>query len=281
MEPQLRDALARLTNSGLLFARGCPPECSYIFKHALVQDAAYATLLRRARQRLHAKIASKLESKFAELAATQPELAAHHWAEAGSSEKAVDYWRKAGEQSFAKSAIREAVAHYGKALDQLAALPESRERDYQELGIQIALGNLLTAAKGFAAPEAAQAYARVQQLSILLGETTYLCRLLFGQWLVRVNGGEVRHAKQIAEDLLRVGQERQESAGLMMGHLAMSGMLFRWFAISYRTPLELTRAETRRFACSADRHRRPFGGMVLATDGPAFSRLPRSSTDAE
>jgi len=225
-EVTLKNALGELTRAGLVFPRGEPPDATYTFKHALVQDAAHHSLLRSSRQQLHARIVRSLESGFAETSAAQPDVLAHHSTEAGFTEKAVTYWLKAGEQSVARSAIREAVAQFSKGLEQLSRLPESRDNQYQELQLQSALGNVLTAVKGFAAPEPARAYARVRELCEVLGETTHVCRMLFGQWLYRVNAGEVRTAQQIAEDLLHLGEQRQEPTGLIMGHLALSGTLF-------------------------------------------------------
>jgi class 3 adenylate cyclase/tetratricopeptide (TPR) repeat protein len=224
-ETQLKSTLDSLVQAGLLFRQGLPPHATYLFKHALVQDAAYGTLLRESRRALHARIAETLESQFAEIAENQPEVLARHCAEAGFIEKAIAYYRRAGEQCVARSAIQEAVAQFSKGLDQLSRLPETRDRQFLELGLQSALGNVLFAVKGFAAREPAQAYARVRELSELLGETTHLCRMMFGYWLLRANGGELRAARQTAEELLRLGERRNEPAGRMMGHLAMAGQL--------------------------------------------------------
>jgi predicted ATPase len=128
-----------------LFVRGTPPESSYIFKHALVQDAAYSTLLRSRRQRLHARIAARLEDYFPEIVLAQPALLAQHCAEAGLAEQAVDYWLKAGQQALARSAMKEAVAQLGKGLDGLAGLPDRQAREQRELDLQVALGSALTA----------------------------------------------------------------------------------------------------------------------------------------
>ncbi len=220
---QLENALAQLVDAELIFRRGTPPDAEYTFKHALVQDAAYTTLLRGRRRELHARIARSLEDDFADVAAAQPEVLARHCAEAGFIDNAITYYRKSGEQCVARSAIREAVAQFSKGLDQLSQLPEDRERHHVELELQSALGNVLFAVRGFAAPEPAQAYARVRELSELLGETTHLCRMMFSQWLLQANGAETRVAHQIAEELLRVGERRNEPTGLMMGHLAMAG----------------------------------------------------------
>ena len=146
-EPQLREALDRLVASGLLFVRGTPPDAIYIFKHALVQDAAYGTLLRSRRQQLHARIAGALEAHSAELMDSQPELLAQHYAEAGLVEKAVVCWGKAGRRSAARSAMAEAAAQFQKGLDQLALLPNNPERQRQELEFWSALGAVLRPSK--------------------------------------------------------------------------------------------------------------------------------------
>ena len=152
-EPQLREALDRLTNAGLLFVRGTPPQSSYIFKHALVQDAAYGTLLRSRRQRLHGRIAATLEDRFPEIVLAQPALLAQHCAAAGLAEQAVAYWLKAGQQALARSAMTEAVAQLRKGLDVLAGLPDGEWRQQQELDLQTALGSALTATKGYSAAD--------------------------------------------------------------------------------------------------------------------------------
>jgi predicted ATPase len=224
-EAQLNSALDSLVHAGLLFRQGLSPHASYLFKHALVQDAAYSTLLRGRRRELHERIAHSLEDDFSDVADAQPEVLARHCAEAGLIEKAVAYYRKAGEQCVARSAIQEAVAQFTKGLGQLSRLPETRDQQFLELELQSALGNVLFVVKGFAAREPAQAYARVRQLSEVLGETTHLCRMMFGHWLLRANGGEFRAARQTAEELLRLGEWRNEPAGRMMGHLAIAGQL--------------------------------------------------------
>ena len=127
-EDELQAALARLVASELVFQRGTPPDAVYTFKHALVQDAAHGSLLRSARQQLHAQIAEALETHSPELMDTQPELFAQHYAEAGLVEKSVVYWGKAGQRSAARSAMAEAAAQFQKGLDQLALLPDNSER---------------------------------------------------------------------------------------------------------------------------------------------------------
>ena len=138
-EGELQDALGRLGEAGLVFSRGAPPDATYLFKHALVRDAAYGSLLRRRREELHARIASVLEADFADRVAAEPELLARHLTEAGLLEKAVPWWLRAGERATERSANLEAVAHLKRGIEVLGRLPESRERDEQELLLQAAL----------------------------------------------------------------------------------------------------------------------------------------------
>src|SRR5712692_1225953 len=163
-EGELQAALARLVASELVFQRGMPPDAVYAFKHALVQDAAHDSLLRSTRQQLHAQIAEALAAHSPELMDSQPELFAQHYAEAGLIEKSVACWGKAGRRSAARSAMAEATAQFHKGLDQLALLPDTPERQRQELEFRIALGGVLQAAKGFAAPETGDTFARAREL---------------------------------------------------------------------------------------------------------------------
>jgi predicted ATPase len=163
-EDELQASLARLVSSELVFQRGSPPDAVYAFKHALVRDAAYSSLLRNARQQLHAQIAKVLETHSPEMMNIQPELLAQHYAEAGLVEKSVAYWSRAGRRSAARSAVAEAAAQFQKGLDQLALLPSNFERQQQELELCSDLGAVLQAVKGPAAPETGDAYARAREL---------------------------------------------------------------------------------------------------------------------
>jgi predicted ATPase len=159
-EKEVSDGLSSLVNAGLVFQRGAIPEGTFIFKHALVRDAAHSTLLRGPRQRLHARIAEALEDQSPELMDTQPELFAQHYADAGLVAKSVAYWGNAGRRSSARSAMAEAAAQFQRALDQLALLPATPERQRQELEFWIASGAVLQSVKGQAAPETGHAYAQ-------------------------------------------------------------------------------------------------------------------------
>ena len=175
-EPQLCEALDRLTNAALLFVRGAPPQSSYIFKHALVQDAAYGTLLRSRRHRLHTRIAAALDDNFPEIVLAQPALLAHHCAEAGLLEKAVGHWLKAGQQALARSAMAEAVAQLRKGLNVLAGLPDDPWRCQQELDLQITLRWALSATAGWASAEVADTLTRARALAEQLDRPEYPVR---------------------------------------------------------------------------------------------------------
>jgi len=163
-DDELQTALARLVDSELVFQRGRPPDAVYAFKHALVRDAAHGSLLRSARQQLHAQIAEALEAQSPETKENQPELFAQHYTEAGLIEQSVAYSGKAGHRSVARSAMAEAAAQFQKGLEQLAMLPDNFERRRQELEFYNALGAVLLAVKGWTAPETGRAYARAQEL---------------------------------------------------------------------------------------------------------------------
>ena len=220
-ENELQPALTRLVASELVFQRGTPPEAVYSFKHALVQDAAHNSLLRATRQQLHAGIAEELESQLPELMDTQPELFAQHYAEAGLVAKSVAYWDRAGRRSATRSAMAEAAAQFEKALDQLALLPDGLERGHQELQFRSALGAALSAAKGFSAPETGRVYARARECWERLGSPSEFLQIPFGQSAYYQFRGELGVAQRLAEDLLRLSSERNDTTGLVLGHLSV------------------------------------------------------------
>jgi class 3 adenylate cyclase/predicted ATPase len=238
-EDGLQAALAGLVASELIFQRGVPPDTIYAFKHALVQDAAHGSLLRSSRQQLHAQIAEALETHSPEMMDTQPELFAQHYTEAGLIEKSVGYWGKAGRRSIARSAMAEAAAQFQKALDQLVLLPDSPERQRQELELWNALGVVLNVVKGFGAQETGQAYARARALWEHLGSPSEFLRIPYGQARYHLFRGELNLAQRLDDDLLRLSRQRNDSAGLILGHLS-SGRNLRFagrFALS-RSHLE-------------------------------------------
>jgi predicted ATPase len=164
---ELRIGLDRLAEAELIFCRGVAPQSTYLFKHALVQDAAYSTLLRARRQELHTRVAAVLEQHFADLVGRQPELLAHHLTAAGDTERAVDQWLKAGQHAAAGSAHLEAIGHFDRGLAALAALREGPARDGREIDLQLARGLSLFTAKGYvsAEPGASDVATQVERLS--------------------------------------------------------------------------------------------------------------------
>jgi hypothetical protein len=225
-EDELRSALGQLVASELVFQRGIPPDAVYYFKHALVQDAAHSSLLRGARQQLHAQIAEALESHFPELMDTQPELLAQHYAEAGLVENSATYWGKAGHRSVARSAMAEAAVQFQRGLDQLILLPDTPERQRQELEFSSALGAVLLVVKGYGAPETGDANARARELWQLLGSPLEFLGVPFGQSVFHLYRGELTLALRFDEDLLRLSSQRSDAAGLVLGHASSGRDLF-------------------------------------------------------
>jgi tetratricopeptide (TPR) repeat protein len=238
-EDELKAALARLIASELVFERGTPPESVYTFKHALVQDAAHGSLLRSSRQRLHAQIAEALETHSPELRESQPELFAQHYAEARLVEKSAGCWGMAGHRSVAHGAIVEAAAQFQKGLDQLALLPDNPKRQRQELEYCSSLSAALRAAKGQAASQTGQVYARARELWERLGSPSEFLQIPYGQSRYHAHRGEVDLARRLDEDLLRLSNQRNDVAGLILGHLSSGiNLMFAGMFASSRTHLE-------------------------------------------
>jgi tetratricopeptide (TPR) repeat protein len=193
----------------------------YSFKHALVQDAIHGSLLRSSRQQMRAEIAEALATSTPELLDSQPELFAQHYAEAGLIEKSVASWAMAGRRSAARSAMAEAAAQFQKALNQLAVLPDNPDRQRTELEIRSAFGAVLQTLKGHAAPETGDAYQRARELWEELGSPSEFLHVPFAQSVYHVFRSEISRSQLLAEDLLRLSRERNDAAGLVLGHLAV------------------------------------------------------------
>ena len=227
-EPELAPILERLIAAGLLFRQGVPPHASYLFKHALVQDAAYGTLLREPRRVLHARIAEILEGQFAETAENQPELLARHCSEAGLIEKAVHFWGEAGQRSLERSSLVEAIEQLTRALAQIETLPSSPALRQEEIKLQVALVPPLLNVKGFATAETKAATERARLLiehAEALGEPLkdplLLFSVLFGAWVanfVAFNGAVLR---ELAAQFLALAESQGATAPLMVGHSIM------------------------------------------------------------
>jgi class 3 adenylate cyclase/tetratricopeptide (TPR) repeat protein len=244
-EPELDLVLSRLVAAGLLFRQGAPPHASYLFKHALVQDAAYGTLLREPRRALHARIAETLHSQFADVAERQPELLARHYTEAGLVEKAAAMWGKAGRRALEGSALVEATEQLGRALAQIGVLPSTPALRRDEIQLQVALITPLMHVKGYAAPETKAAAERARRLieqAEGLGEPPEDPLLLFSVlhsfWttsFVDFNGDALR---ELASQFLTLAEQRSAKVPLMIGHRIMGSVLHTGAIVEGRAHLD-------------------------------------------
>ncbi len=231
-EAQLNSGLDRLLAAGLLFRQGTPPDATYLFKHALVQDAAHGTLLRESRRTLHARIAATLESQFADIVERQPEVLARHCTEAGLIEKAAPLWGKAGQRSLGRSALIEAVEQLTRALAQIAASPSTAALRREQIKLQVALINPLMHVKGYAAAEtkaAAEQARRLIEQAEIQGEAPedalLLFSVLYGFWVanyVAFNGDVIR---ELSTQFLALAEQRQATLPLVTGHRLMGASL--------------------------------------------------------
>ncbi len=226
-ESSLQQALAKLVEAEVLYQRGLPPQTHYLFKHALIQDAAYQSLLKSTRQQYHNKIAQMLEEQFAEAKETQPELLAYHYTEAGLSAQAIPYWQRAGEKTAQRSAYVEAIGHLTRGLDLLKALPDTPQRAQQELTLQIALSAPLIATKGWATPELEKACARARELCQQVGETFQLFPVLWGLAAFYRQRAEHKTAHELAEQYMRLAQSLQDPTLLLEAHQGL-GVTSYW-----------------------------------------------------
>jgi TOMM system kinase/cyclase fusion protein len=217
-EVALREGLGRLAEAELLYQRGLPPKAVYTFKHALLQDTAYESLLESQRRELHGRIADALEKHFPDRVAREPEEIARHLEKAGRGERAIAHYRRAGERAVHHSAHPEAIAHLHRAMELLGALPESTERDRQELALYTTLGEALALSRGVESPEVEQLYARARQLSEQLSDATELFRTLDGLAAMHWGRAEWERARELEEELLRLAQETGDPAQLLVGY---------------------------------------------------------------
>jgi len=231
-EARLQSALDRLMAAGLLFRQGTPPHATYLFKHALVRDAAYGTLLREPRRTLHARIAETLENQFAEIAENQPELLARHCTEAGLTEKAASLWGNAGERSLGRSASFEAVSQLTRALDQIATLPGTPALRKEQIKLQVALANALMHVKGYSAPESKAAIEQARLLieqAEALGEVSedplFLFSVLYGFWVMNYVAGNAV-SRDLAAHFLSLAEKQEAIAPLLVGNRIMGHSLF-------------------------------------------------------
>jgi predicted ATPase/class 3 adenylate cyclase len=222
----LQQALARLVEAELLYQRGMPPQATYLFKHALIQETAYQSLLKSTRQQYHQRIAQVLEAQFPDVCETQPELVAHHYTEASLSEQAIAYWQRAEQLALQRSANLEAVRHLTTALQLLASLPETPARAQQELDLQLALGPGLIATKGSGSLEVEQTYARARALCTQVGEPPQHFPTLRGLWRFYLNRGVLLTARELGEQLDQRAQRATDPTHSLQAHEALGLTLF-------------------------------------------------------
>ncbi len=226
-EAELQAALAQLVAAELVYRRGTAPDVVYSFKHALVQDAAYGTLLKSRRQHLHARIAQVMEENFPEIVETQPELLAQHYTGAGLTEQAIVYWEQAGERAIQGSANAEAIERLSKALELLATVPETPERMRRELALQTRLGPAVQAVKGYAAPDVETVYNRARELCARVADCPELLfSTLFGLRLFHMLRARHDEAQEIAERMLALAQDEQSRAFQLEGCKALGQTRF-------------------------------------------------------
>ena len=229
-EHALQEGLAQLVHAELLYQRGRPPRARYLFKHALIQDAAYASLLKSTRQQVHQQVAQVFEAQFPAFVETQPELVAQHYTAAGCAEQAVVYWQRAGQQASDRSAHLEAVSHLTTGIELLETLPETRERTQHALTLHIALGAALQMTKGLAAPEVEHAYTQAYALCQQVGETPELVPVLYGLWRFYVVRSQFHIARELGETLLRLAQRAHDPARSVIAHNAL-GVTWFWLGV--------------------------------------------------
>ena len=211
----LHTALDELMHGELIFRHGTPPRATYVFKHALLQELAYESLLRRRRRAIHADIAAALDRHFPD---TPPELIGHHYAEAGDTEQALPHFELAGDLARSRSANAEAAAHFGRALQLLQTLPPNHDRDRRELALHIALGAQLTAVRGNAAAEVGAAYDRAMALCHAVGEPQQTFRVLRGLQTFHIVRGDLSAARPIGERLLEEAEQAADGDMLLQAH---------------------------------------------------------------
>jgi predicted ATPase len=220
-EPELRTEIARLVSSELVSANGVPPEANYTFKHALVRDAAYESLLKSRRRELHAQIADLLEESYPDMAARQSELLAHHLSEARLPERAVIYWQRAADDAARRQAHQEAIGHCTRGLAIVSSIQDQMQRERHELRLQVRLGNSAMSAKGWSADEVGEAFYRARELCGKRGDEGLLHPVLVGLFSFHVVQAELGTAEKLGLEILALGEARNDRVLQVDGHKAL------------------------------------------------------------
>jgi class 3 adenylate cyclase/predicted ATPase len=218
---QLQHALAKAVREEIFYQRGTPPEATYLFKHALIRDAAYQSLLKRDRRRSHLRVAEAILDRLPDVVTGHPELLGHHFSEAGEVEQAIHHFQRAGEQAAERSANAEAIGHFEKALHLLAQLPDTRDRKLRELVLQVAIGAPSQLVQGYRTPETERAYTRALELCREVGETPQLSQALWGLYSFYLVGSDLDIASELGRQLLEVAERAEDQSVVLLGHLAL------------------------------------------------------------
>jgi predicted ATPase len=225
-EEIVHQGLHQLVAAEFLYQQGLPPQAMYVFKHALIQEAAYQSLLRSTRQQYHLRIAQVVEARFPEICAMQPELLAHHYTEADVLAQAIPYWQRASQRAIERSANVEAIAHVQRGLELLSTLPDTPQRTQRELDFLSTLGPALLSTRGYAAPEVLQAYTRARELCQQVGETPEHFLVLYNLCIVYLARSEHQTAIELGEQCLQLAQRVQDETLLLMAHYMLG---LSWF----------------------------------------------------
>lgn len=217
-EATLARELSRLVDAELLYQRGLPPQTTYLFKHALVQEAAYESLLKSTRSQYHRRVGVVLAERFPEIAETEPELVAQHFSAAGLAAEAVEYWRRAGQKAIQRSANLEASYHLERALEALGGLAQGPERDQIEIGLLTARGPALIAAKGYTAPEVRHTYERAHELCRRAEDAPQLFTALWGLWFFNSTSSRLGTAREIGEQAMGLAESQCDPGLVMQAH---------------------------------------------------------------
>ena len=217
-DAELDQALGKLIDAGLIFRRGTPPDANYTFKHALIQDTAYASLLKSRRQQLHAKIATVLESRFAAQVESQPELAAHHLGQAGLPERAIEYWRKAAALAGSRSAMQEAYSHLGAALTAQKELPQTDDNQRLRLDLLAELITPISAIKSYSSPEMVELYEDAMSVyQTIGGDTPQIFPIIYARWVFEFTSRPIKAALERGREFLATAEHQAARVPTIMG----------------------------------------------------------------
>ena len=236
-EADLEQRLAALNHAEIIHQRGIPPRSHYVFKHALIQESAYDTLLKSTRAQYHRRAADAYVQSFADVAQAHPELVAHHYSRALMPAKAIHYWQRAGEAAVSRSGYNEAIAHLGAALEQLALLPESRERMTSELALRVKIGPALLAITAIGSAESVHNYERASHFAETLGDSPEGFMALWGDWQAKMGAGRILEGARRSDDLVALSQRLNDEDYVLQAHHS------RWTNFFYLGDARISRSD--------------------------------------